>query len=140
MVRSRWLKFPQHYANVEFDAWIIMPNHVYGILILTTPSAEPGVTFGRELVDHSANHLPHAAPLPPRLGAGAVGSIVLNFKSVTTRSFNRIWRSPGSSIWQRNYYERIIRNEREMDAIWLYIEANPVNWGEDEDNPQNVRA
>ena len=63
------------------------------------------------------------------------------FKSIVTK---RIWKLDenmnGTPIWQRNYHERIIRNEREMDAIWLYIEANPVNWGEDEDNPQNVRA
>jgi hypothetical protein len=133
MVRSHWLKLPHHHAHVELDAWVIMPNHIHGILFLTNPCrgaalgqdpgqpsddlipdatppsdrghtnvdwlpAEPGVAFGQELIDKSGNHLPNAAPLPPRLGAGTVGAIVLNFKSITTRSFNRIRRSSGQSI------------------------------------------
>lgn len=172
LVRSQWLKIPHHHTHVELDAWVIMPNHIHGILILNTPGrdaalgqdlenstddsnpnatplcdreyvngawlpAESGVAFGQKSLPSSANSLPNAAPLPPRLGAGTVGAIVLNFKSVTTRSFNRIQRSPGSTIWQRNYYEHIIRSEASLGRIRQYIQNNPLSWQHDQLHPGN---
>jgi REP element-mobilizing transposase RayT len=165
LVRSQWLKIPYHHTHVELDAWVIMPNHIHGILILdtsgrgaalgqnlenptdnynpnATPSCdrgctEPGVAFGTKSLPSPESDLPNAAPLPPRLGAGTVGAIVLNFKSVTTRSFNRIQRSPGNSIWQRNYYEHIIRSEAFLGQIRQYIYTNPFVWEQDQLHPGN---
>jgi REP element-mobilizing transposase RayT len=172
VVRSHWMKLSHHHAHVELDAWVIMPNHIHGILILNnlgrgaalgqdsehsnddsmpnaTPSrdrgytnfdwlpTEPGVAFGQESQSSPSDGLPNAAPLPPRLGTGTVGAIVLNFKSVTTRSFNRIKRSPGSSIWQRNYYEHIIRSKESLCRIRQYVYNNPLMWQQDQLHPDN---
>ncbi|MGI0487253.1 transposase [Pantanalinema rosaneae CENA516] len=172
IARSQWLKIPHHHTQVELDAWVIMPNHIHGILILnnpgrgaalgqnledptdsSNPNATPnsagnqpksvyprsheGVAFGRKPLSLPTNGLPNAAPLPPRLGAGTVGAIVLNFKSVTTRSLNRIQRSPGNSIWQRNYYEHIVRSEESLQQIRQYIQNNPLSWQQEQLHPNN---
>jgi REP element-mobilizing transposase RayT len=67
--------------------------------------------------------------------SGSLGAIVGNFKSVTARRINRIRKSAGTPVWQRNYYERVIRNEREWNAIRQYIRDNPAHWAEDRENP-----
>ena len=66
---------------------------------------------------------------------GSLGAIVGNFKSVTTRRVNRMRKTPGTSLWQRNYYERIIRNERELNRIRQYIYDNPARWLDEAENP-----
>jgi putative transposase len=68
----------------------------------------------------------------------SIGSFLAGFKSIVTKRINGLRQTPGAPIWQRNYYERIIRNEIEFDRISEYIVANPVNWCEDENNPANV--
>ncbi|NJL39998.1 MAG: hypothetical protein HC899_27025 [Leptolyngbyaceae cyanobacterium SM1_4_3] len=97
--------------------------------------SEPGVAFGRESSDIAKDRLPNASPL--RVVAGSVGAIVLNFKSVTTRLGNRMRRSPGSPMWQRNYYEHIIRDEKSLQFIRQYIHHNPISWQQDQLHPSN---
>jgi len=63
-----------------------------------------------------------------------VGAIVGNFKSLVTRRINRLRRTPGERVWQRGYYDRIVRNPRELDAIRRYIRDNPARWAEDCEN------
>jgi putative transposase len=78
----------------------------------------------------------NGSPLPPRGPKPAtLGAIIGQFKSRVTK---RLWKIPelsGTPIWQRNYYEHIIRNEREMERIWHYIESNPAMWEKDDENP-----
>lgn len=126
LVHACWQRLPFHFPNLDLDAFVIMPNHMHGILVLTNP---PG--RGTVLEQNIMN-----PPLPPRLISGSVGAIVLNFKSVTTRSRNRIQRSPGVPMWQRNYYEHVIRNEESLQAIRQYIYNNPLSWMEDQLHPE----
>jgi putative transposase len=68
-----------------------------------------------------------------------LGQIIGAFKSITTHEYitgvdKHGWMQFNKRLWQRNYYERILRDEKEMDAIWRYIDANPSKWGEDEEN------
>jgi putative transposase len=177
MVNAHWQRLPFHFPNLQLDAFVVMPNHIHGILDLTSPScrgaalgkdlenstdhlcpnatpnpdrlsepgvalgdeslhlSEPGVAFGREMVAKIEHQLPNAAPLRPRLVSG--GAIVLNFKSVTTRSGNRMQRSPGTTIWQRNYYEHIIRSEESLHRIRQYIHHNHLSWQQDQLHPDN---
>lgn len=72
--------------------------------------------------------------LPNGTQSGSIGAIIQNFKSVATRRVNRITRNSGM-LWQRNYYEEIIRNEKALENIRQYIVENPLNWDEDEENP-----
>ena len=68
---------------------------------------------------------------------GSVGALVQTFKSTATRKINRLRRTPGAPVWQRDYYERILRDDRALRAVRRYIEQNPARWEEDRNNPRN---
>jgi putative transposase len=148
-----WKAIARHFENVALDEWIVMPNHIHGIIIITdTEAARARVTRkGEAFVKDqfsprqgwdiptkvSKNQdLTNAPPLPAHgVPPGALGTIVGNFKSVTTRRINDVRRSRGATIWHRNYYEHIVRSERESNRIREYIAANPCRWEHDIDNP-----
>ena len=66
--------------------------------------------------------------------AGSLGVIVGRYKTAVTTPINQLRHAPGTAVWQRGYYERIIRNQRELNAIRQYIRDNPARWAEDRDN------
>lgn len=125
-----WNEIPRHFPGVELDAFVVMPNHVHGIIVIT------GVVGAKHFVPNQ-----NASPLPERKSprgtqSNSLGAILQNFKSVSTRKINQVRDTRGASVWQRNYYEHIARNERELLAIRDYIENNPANWLNDTENPQ----
>lgn len=144
VVETFWQRVPQHGPDVALDAWIVMPNHLHGILLLGTSDARlapaPRESDGADAPpatrpsDYGAALVPRTVPLrgPP---SGPLGTIVGNLKAVTTRRINSIRKTPGARVWQRNYYERVVRNERELEAIREYIQNNPANWTLDKENP-----
>lgn len=117
MVEEVWIAIPNHFASVELGEFVIMPNHIHGIISITVEAT-------------------HASPLP-RISKGpmpgSIGAIVGSFKSAATKRFHEIQKYQESRLWQRNYYEHIIRNERDYLAIYEYILANPMNWEKDEE-------
>jgi len=145
IVQWEWLELPKRIRYIELGANVVMPNHFHGILVFRDPVV--GATRPDLTVTHSGkaelhNEIPDGiggSPLPPRGPKPAfLGAIVAQFKSRVTK---RLWKIPalkGTPIWQRNYYERIIRNEHEMDNIWRYIESNPAMWNEDDENPRRI--
>lgn len=98
-----------------------MPNHFHAIVIFNHHAV--GAT-GRSPLQQPRG------PAPKSLGA-----LMAGFKSSVTKRINTPHNSPGVPVWQRNYHDRIIRNEREMSRIWDYIQANPTHWKGDEENP-----
>jgi putative transposase len=72
--------------------------------------------------------------------AGSLGAMVRTYKSTVTRFANRVLRKPGAPVWQRGYWERIIRDERHLDATRRYIANNPRRWVEDRDNLDDLLA
>jgi REP element-mobilizing transposase RayT len=68
---------------------------------------------------------------PLQRPAHSLGSIIAGFKSASTRRINQVRQAPGEPVWQRNYYEHIIRSERALNRIRVYIQANPARWAED---------
>jgi len=117
IVHTVWLEIPYHFMNVNVDAFVVMPNHVHGIIIL----------------NDCAVGARHAVPLPnvERFGKpvpGSISTIVRSFKSAVTNRINLMRNTPGASVWQRNYYERIIRDEQEHETTLDYIYSNPQNW------------
>ena len=121
-----WRLIPAHFPHAELGAYVVMPNHVHGIIIIH----ENGM---------AANSPPsvgarHASPLPPHgVKPKSIGAIVGSYKSAVTKHIGRELNVSG--IWQRNYYEHIIRDNEEHNRIHLYIEANIDNWAMDEENP-----
>lgn len=126
-----WRAIPEHFPNVDLGAHIIMPNHGHGIIVIRADELpnDVGAQQCCAPTPVETNENPHKINVKP----GSLGAIIRSFKSAVSYRINKEHNITG--IWQRNYYERIIRNEREMDAIWRYIESNPVNWNQDEENP-----
>jgi putative transposase len=107
-----------------------MPNHVHGIIIITEDvGAHGGVT--QDVGAHGRTPL-HRKPR-------SSSSFVAGFKSAATKRINAIRGNPGTPVWQRNYYEHIIRNENALNAVRRYIQNNPLMWPHDMDNPTAPR-
>jgi REP element-mobilizing transposase RayT len=117
-----WRAIPEHFPHVELGAYVVMPNHVHGIIVIhengMATNSSPSV---------GAQHI--APQRIPKVQTGSLGAIVRSFKSAVTRRIGREWKTTG--IWQRNYHEHIIRNSVEWDRIHRYIESNPSRWAED---------
>ena len=122
IVREEWERTPIIRREVELGAYVVMPNHFHAIVIFNEHAV--GATGRSPLRPHG--------PKPKSLGA-----LMAGFKSSVTKRINTLHNSPGVPVWQRNYHDRIIRNQREMSRIWDYIESNPINWTDDKENPRN---
>ena len=121
MVESCWVELPHHYPNAIVDSHIVMPNHTHGIIILKRPNSAQGMDAECIPTSHS------------------LGEIVRGFKALSTRQINEAWGTMGVPVWQRGYYEHVIRGEKSLNAIREYIENNLVNWGFDPDNLDKAR-
>jgi REP element-mobilizing transposase RayT len=139
------------YARARPDYFVVMPNHIHGIIWLTGAApagAQHTPKSGRPLATMDALECgatsgnTRAAPLrrPDPLdgpGRGSLAAIVRGFKSNTTKRVNELRNTPGAPVWQRNYNERIIRDDRELEAVREYIRNNPRKWADDPNNPAN---
>jgi len=123
IVREEWERTAIVRPNVELGEYVVMPNHFHGILIF---------------IDDIVGATRRVAPTKTTLQSGSLGAVMAQFKSIVTKRINGLRNVTGFPIWQRNYYERIIRDEREMDGIHRYIESNPSMWAEDDENPNRV--
>jgi len=128
MVQAVWDELPSHYAGIDTDAFIIMPNHIHAIIVIADMAP----------CDHSRKPVGAllAAPSPQGRASPAptLGDVMRVFKSLSAIRINRMMMRTGS-FWQRNYYEHVIRGEDDLDRIQQYIMDNPVCWSEDENNP-----
>jgi REP element-mobilizing transposase RayT len=122
-----WHEIPSHFPYVKLDEYIVMPNHIHGIIIIG---------------DHKIVETQNFVSLPERKGnrfgpqSKNLASIIRGYK-IGVKKWSRINNIPFS--WQRNYYEHIIRSENELNEIREYILNNPIKWSEDEGNPDNVK-
>ncbi len=140
IVERGWSALPERFPNVELDEWIIMPNHFHGIIIihdtvgapLAAPNTSPNTSVATDNMNQGVLNQGAAS------GAPTVGEIIRAFKSISAVAVNRILNRQGVPVWQRNYYERVLRNEAELDAARRYILDNPMKWGEDRENPVNA--
>ena len=127
IVEREWLRSAAIRQEIVLDLFIVMPNHVHGIVWV-----EPGTlgvvgATGRSPLRGS----PARGPTPKSLGAFVGG-----FKSAATTRINQLRGTPRAAVWQRNYYERVIRDEEELARLRQYIEDNPAQWSQDRENPQ----
>lgn len=126
-----WRTIPDHFANVELGSYVIMPNHVHGIIVITNQRRDAALL--RPYDDPTTNNDHHKINVKP----GSLGAIVRSYKSAVAYRINKEHNATG--IWQRNYYEHIIRNETDLQNKTNYIQANPLLWDEDDNNPVNVK-
>jgi REP element-mobilizing transposase RayT len=128
IIVDEWHSLPKQFRNVHIDEFIVMPNHIHGIIWIKPVGA------GLALPNNISN-TNEGGPRP----APTLGDIVCAFKSKITVNINRYRNTPGYPVWQRNYYEHIIRNEDELNRIRQYIIENPLRWEEDPENPENIK-
>ena len=121
IVADTWQWLENQYPYVELGTCVVMPNHFHGILLIRDDGRGGSRTAPTEPIKRK--------PLGQLIGA---------FKTVSTKQINLLHDTVGQVVWQRNYYERIIRDEREMDRIHRYIESNPSQWADDDENPANL--
>jgi len=124
-VSEEWEKTAEIRGEIDLDEWLVMPNHFHGILV---------VSDGRGTA--------RRAPTVERFGqpvSGSVPTVVRAFKSAVTKRINELRGTPGAKLWQRNYYEHIIRNNDDLNRIRQYIMDNPARWDLDRNNPDAVK-
>jgi REP element-mobilizing transposase RayT len=126
IVREYWYEIPDHFQHVEVDAFVIMPNHLHGILVFRAVGARHAVPLQDTRRDEQFGK---AVPV-------SLPTIIRSFKSVCARKINIMRDSPGEKVWQRNYFEHIIRTETSLNEIRRYIQDNPARWHFDCYNPE----
>ena len=139
MVRDKWLDLPTRFSTVQLDEFIVMPNHFHGILFLNE-QGEVGAGLVPARNPDAGN--PYAGDHKGRPYDKRLGEVIGAFKSITTNRYiekvnQGVWLPLEKRLWQRNYYDRIIRDEDEMDDLREYNRDNALKWREDAENPEN---
>ena len=130
IVKEQWLQTEKIRKEIRLDEFAVMPNHFHGIVFIH--EADYGQQVG------ATGRSPLQKTHPPRGPAQkSLGALIAGFKSSATKRINALRKSPGVPVWQRNYYDHIIRSEEDLNNIREYILDNPRKWTEDEDNPAN---
>lgn len=144
MINKSWNELPMKYSGIGIDEFVVMPNHIHGIIILPVgagPSAYPDIMNQQNIGQPAGVKGQPQGVAPTRL---SLPDVVHRFKSFTSTQY-RIgveqfkWQPFRVRLWQRNYYEHIIRSEDELNRVREYIINNPLRWIEDEDNPLNIK-
>jgi putative transposase len=123
------LNIPMHFPNAALDEFVFMPNHIHAIIFLADNA--PQYALGNSVFHHVGAQ--HAAPARvPRVVSRSLSAIVRSFKSAVTKQAHEKDPFTGGALWQRNYYEHVIRNERDLLEKRQYIANNPLKWVLDE--------
>jgi len=117
-----WEEIPTHFRGITVDAFVVMPNHIHGIVIITDRRG-------------TACRAPTGMERFGEPVAGSLPTIMRSFKSAVTKRVNELRGTPGVRLWQRNFYERVIRGEEELKRARQYILDNPLRWHLDPENP-----
>ncbi|NEQ47293.1 MAG: hypothetical protein F6K00_28640 [Leptolyngbya sp. SIOISBB] len=134
IVAEEWRHSSTIRQEIDFDQWVIMPNHLHGIVAINPVGAHNRVGANGRLPLQRTGHSQRVVPpMKPR----SLSSFVAGFKSATTKRLNALRNAAGTPVWQRNYYEHIIRNEASLQRIRQYIQGNPATWQDDQLNPSN---
>lgn len=151
-----WNHIPQHFPSVELYEYVIMPNHIHGIIAWGIPKPEdphPPKIVGAgsprpsqtatpfENTKNVGARSPRPSPNNPNrineIPSPSLGKIIAYFKYQSTKHINRRYRTPGTRLWQRNYHDHIIRDDPDLQRLREYIQINPMKWELDQLHPDN---
>jgi REP element-mobilizing transposase RayT len=155
IIHDVWYALPSWFPTIALDEFVVMPNHTHfvvwnhvgmplaGVQNAGNLDGGVGADFTSAPLDRGKPH-PYIIPQPQKINsAPALGDIVGAFKSLVFKVYLDWIKdndpSRRAKFWQANYYEHIVRNDRELNAIRQYIRDNPINWELDRDNLQNIR-
>jgi putative transposase len=133
---STWAEIGEHSGGVVLDEWVIMPNHLHGIIDLSgnkRPNISVALLIWRGRRRAACPRALTSGPKPNSLGA-----IIGSFKSATTKRINLLRGTPGQQVWQRDYYDHTVGGAATLERIRLYIRANPGRWSEAQDECRSL--
>jgi putative transposase len=131
IVHEFWDEVPSHFANVKIDTSVVMPNHVHAIIVIY--GDEGPADKGERIVDNGEGTSPLRGKRPK------LGQIVAYYKYQTTKLINQIRKTGGTPLWQKDYYDHIVRDEDDLNEVREYIIYNPLKWEMDRENPINIK-
>jgi putative transposase len=153
IAKTQWERLPRRFHHIELGEFVVMPNHIHGIIYIVDGrgtavggrgTAELGEAFDYESIrraptgDETTRHAPtteqFGKPIP-----GSIPTIIRSYKSAVALRVNLSRQTRDNPVWQRNYYEHVIRNQADYERIAGYILDNPVNWNQDDENPAGKR-
>ncbi len=138
IARECWFEIPNHFKNAKLDEFVVMPNHIHGIIGLTDKEQKRAENF-QPLQPHEQNvGVQYIEPTSPQnrfqhITPKSLGSIIRSYKSAVTRQSRK--DEICEIFWQRNFYERVIRSEKELGSLREYIANNHLKWNLDRENP-----
>jgi len=124
IARAEWLRTTAIRHEIELDEFVVMPNHFHAIVIIT--ECDGGSVGARRRRAPTIEQF--SKPI-----AGSIPTIIRAYKSAVTTRINQLRGTPGAPLWQRNYWEHVIRNDGELSRIRAYIRNNPVAWETDDE-------
>jgi REP element-mobilizing transposase RayT len=133
IIEHQWYDLINRFTHIELHGFVVMPNHVHGIIqIVGAGSSRPynelsNVDNQNNYNEGHGNHHDKGRGDP----APTLGQIVAYFKYGTTKQINTMYNMSGTKLWQRNYYEHIVRDENDLNRIREYIANNPLRWQDD---------
>lgn len=139
IVTAEWIRCGELRMEIETGEYVVMPNHFHGVVMIDSVGANI----------HARNHNRGArsgayihTPLRDAFGSPSknIGAMIRGFKSAVTTRINTRRNTPGVPVWQRNYYEHIIRDDADYTRIAEYIIDNPRRWTEDTLHPGNMAS
>lgn len=142
IVFEEWQQSSTIRKEIELDEFTIMPNHIHGIVIINNVTNAPQTVGAKGTSPDTNSHAQQAKGPSPlqrptfRMKPKSLSSFMSGFKSSVTKRINILRNTPGAPMWQRNYYEHIIRNEYRLNRIREYIINNPLKWHLDRENPE----
>lgn len=134
IVNVCWLEIPNHFPQVKPAPFVVMPNHIHGIVIISERS--PFIVQSVE-TRHAVSGASGEAFQKP--AHGSLPTIVRSFKSAVTKRLNELGENLPVTVWQTNYYEHVIRDNEEIIKAIDYINFNPSKWNSDENNLEKIK-
>ena len=146
-VEQAWQGLPEHYPHVELDVFVVMPDHVHGIVVFVGGEVVPGMGLDSvsKLGSATVGSRPEEAGLKPartqdeaptKVRRHGLSEVVRGFKTYSGRRVNGLRGTPGVAVWQRGYYEHVVRNEEDMNRIRQYFQENPLRWSLKRENQE----
>ncbi len=142
MVQSVWEALPTQYPQVNIDAFVVMPNHIHGILFLNDIPPVGAQFIAPDEIDPQSSTGEYAGVMDSgvinQAPTNDLGKIIRTFKGKTSFLINQHRGTPRRAVWQRGYYDHIVRDEADLNRIREYITNNPAQWALDHDNPNHL--
>ncbi|MCC6475730.1 transposase [bacterium] len=131
VIREEWLRCAEMRPAVELGEFVVMPNHLHGIVYLLNAESQSARSAALQVNLHDQPHRTSVDRAPK-----SISSMVAGFKAATTRKIREQLRDPGFVVWQPRFHDRVIRDDKEFRNIRAYIRDNPRRWHLDNENPE----